>query len=76
MGKPAKGAVNISDDEIRASLEHRGQLNDPFRNRRSFDDNRRLLDAITWLTEQDRKKIFEQNARKAYPRLDAPAGKL
>ena len=38
---------------------------------RSFDDNRRFIDAIAWLTEQDRSKIFEDNARKAYPRLGA-----
>jgi hypothetical protein len=40
---------------------------------RSFDDNRRFIDAIAWLTEGDRKKIFEENARKAYPRLGAYA---
>ena len=40
---------------------------------RSFDDNRRLIDHIPSLTELDRKKIFEDNARKAYPRLGAPA---
>lgn len=36
---------------------------------RYFDDNKPCLDAITWLTEEDRKKIFEENAKKAYPRL-------
>jgi 4-oxalmesaconate hydratase len=36
---------------------------------RYFDDNKPCLDAITWLTEEDRKKVFEENARKAYPRL-------
>jgi 4-oxalmesaconate hydratase len=41
---------------------------------RSFDDNRRFLDAIEWLADQDRKKIFEDNVRKAYPRLGAAAG--
>ena len=43
---------------------------------RSFDDNRRFIDAIPWLTEHDRKKIFEDNARKAYPRLGAPAANI
>jgi 4-oxalmesaconate hydratase len=38
---------------------------------RSFDDNRRFIDAIPWLTEHDRRKIFEDNARKVYARLDA-----
>jgi 4-oxalmesaconate hydratase len=41
---------------------------------KSFDDNRPFIDAIPWLTDQDRKKIFEENARKAYPRLAAAAG--
>jgi 4-oxalmesaconate hydratase len=38
---------------------------------RYFDDNKPSLDAISWLTEADRKKIYEENARKAYPRLGA-----
>jgi 4-oxalmesaconate hydratase len=38
---------------------------------RMFDDNRPCLDALDWLTEADRRKIYEANARKAYPRLDA-----
>jgi 4-oxalmesaconate hydratase len=38
---------------------------------RWFDDNKPCLDTIAWLTEQDRWKIFEENARKAYPRLGA-----
>lgn len=36
---------------------------------RSFDNNKPLLEAIGWLTEQDRSKIFEENAKKVYPRL-------
>jgi 4-oxalmesaconate hydratase len=38
---------------------------------RWFDDNKPSIDAIAWLTEEDRRKIFEGNARKAYPRLAA-----
>lgn len=41
---------------------------------KSFDDNRRFIDAIDWLTAEDRQKIFERNARTAYPRLAVPAG--
>src|SRR6185369_3927143 len=41
---------------------------------KSFDDNRPFIDGIPWLIDQDRKKIFEENARKAYPRLAAAAG--
>jgi predicted TIM-barrel fold metal-dependent hydrolase len=40
---------------------------------KSFDDNMGLVNAIDWLTAADKKKIFEENALKAYPRL---AGKL
>jgi 4-oxalmesaconate hydratase len=36
---------------------------------RFFDDNKPCLDALGWLTREDRAKIFEENARKAYPRL-------
>ena len=36
---------------------------------RMFDDNQPLLDAIGWLSEDARRKIFELNARRAYPRL-------
>jgi 4-oxalmesaconate hydratase len=37
---------------------------------RYFDDNKPCLDAIGWLTAADRRKIFEENVRKAYPRLE------
>lgn len=36
---------------------------------RFFDDNKPCMDAIGWLTEADRKKIFEENVKKAYPLL-------
>jgi 4-oxalmesaconate hydratase len=36
---------------------------------RSFDDNKPCLDAIAWLTAEDRRKILEENAARAYPRL-------
>jgi 4-oxalmesaconate hydratase len=35
-----------------------------------FDDTKRYLDAITWLSAVDREKIFEGNARKVYSRID------
>jgi 4-oxalmesaconate hydratase len=34
-----------------------------------FDDTKRYIDAIPWLSEHDRVKIFEGNARRIYPRL-------
>jgi len=43
---------------------------------RSFDENKRLVDGIPWLTAADRKKIFEENVRHAYPRLAVPAAKI
>ena len=36
-----------------------------------FDDTRRYVDQVTSLSEADRFKIFEGNARRVYPRLDA-----
>ncbi len=36
-----------------------------------FDDTKRYLDALTGLDEASRHKIFEGNARRVYPRLDA-----
>jgi 4-oxalmesaconate hydratase len=35
-----------------------------------FDDTRRYIDALT-LDERDKRRIFEGNARRVYPRLDA-----
>jgi 4-oxalmesaconate hydratase len=34
-----------------------------------FDDTKRYIDAIHWLTDEDRSRIFERNARKVYSRL-------
>ena len=42
---------------------------------RSFDENKRLIDNIAWLTDADRKKIFEENVRQAYPRLSVLAAR-
>jgi 4-oxalmesaconate hydratase len=36
-----------------------------------FDDTKRYIDQVTTLDETSRYKIFEGNARKVYPRLDA-----
>jgi 4-oxalmesaconate hydratase len=37
----------------------------------NFDDTKRYVDQVSTLSEQDRYKIFEGNARRIYPRLDA-----
>jgi 4-oxalmesaconate hydratase len=66
----------VGVDHVMFASEMLGGVNatDPATGR-SVDDNRRLIDAIPSLTAQDRTKIFEDNARKAYPRLGAPAAK-
>lgn len=35
-----------------------------------FDDTKRYVDALT-ISEADKRKVFELNARRVYPRLDA-----
>ena len=37
----------------------------------AYDDTKRYLDHVTGLSAEDRYKIFEGNARRVYPRLDA-----
>ena len=34
-----------------------------------FDDTKRYIDKAAWLSDDDRRKLFEGNARKVYPRL-------
>jgi 4-oxalmesaconate hydratase len=36
---------------------------------RPFDDNKPLVDGLGWLDDADRRKIFEDNVKKAYPRV-------
>ncbi|SAK60123.1 amidohydrolase 2 [Caballeronia temeraria] len=36
-----------------------------------FDDTRRYIDAIEWLSDADRQRIYEDNARAVYGRLSA-----
>jgi 4-oxalmesaconate hydratase len=35
-----------------------------------YDDTKRYLDQAAWLSESDKRKLFEGNARKVYPRLN------
>ena len=37
-----------------------------------FDDTKRYIDSIEWLSAPDRRKIFEENARKVYSRYRPP----
>ena len=41
-----------------------------------YDDTKRYIDAAPNLSEADRRKIFEGNARRVYPRLAAKAREL
>jgi 4-oxalmesaconate hydratase len=40
-----------------------------------FDDTRRYIDAIEWLSDADRQRIYEDNARTVYARLTAQLDK-
>jgi 4-oxalmesaconate hydratase len=39
-----------------------------------FDDTKRYIDALTSIGEVDKRKIFEGNARKIFPRLERALG--
>jgi 4-oxalmesaconate hydratase len=49
-----------------------GSVNNP-ETGRDFDDLKPVVEAIDWLTDEDRYKIFEGNARKVYSRAFATA---
>jgi 4-oxalmesaconate hydratase len=34
-----------------------------------FDDTKRYIDGVSWLNAEDKRKIFESNALKVYPRF-------
>ena len=40
-----------------------------------YDDTKRYIDAVDWLDEAQREKLFSGNARRVYPRLDAHLAK-
>ena len=35
-----------------------------------FDDTKRYVDAVMWLSGEEKRKIFERNARRVYPRIN------
>lgn len=37
---------------------------------RFFDDTKQYIDNLEFLVDADRQQVFEDNARKVYPRLD------
>lgn len=66
----------ISDQEIRDSLDgaqlklQRERGIDP-ETGQYYDDTRRYIDAIDWVSAADKKKIYEGNVRQVYPRIAA-----
>jgi 4-oxalmesaconate hydratase len=60
----------VGVDNVMFASEMLGGVNaiDPQTNR-LFDDNKPCLDALAWLNPEDRRKIFETNALRVYPRL-------
>jgi 4-oxalmesaconate hydratase len=35
-----------------------------------YDDTKKYIDQQSWVSDADKKKIFEGNARKVYPRIN------
>ncbi len=35
-----------------------------------YDDTKRYVDQASWLSDEEKQKIFEENARKVYPRIE------
>ena len=60
----------VGVDNIVFASEMLGGVNavDPHTGR-SFDDNKPCLDAMPWLADDGRRKIFEENVKRAYPRV-------
>ena len=57
-------------DNVMFASEMIGAVNviDPLTGR-WFDDTKPYIDAIDWLTQEDRQKLFEGNARRVYPHI-------
>ena len=57
-------------DNVLFASEMIGAVNaiDPLTGR-YFDDIKPTIDEIDWLTDEDRKKLFEDNVKRVYPRL-------
>jgi 4-oxalmesaconate hydratase len=41
-----------------------------------FDDTKRYVDGVSWLTAADKKKIYEDNTRKVYPGVEKRMAKV
>ncbi len=42
---------------------------------KGFDDIKPVIDSIDFLSDEDRRNIFEENARRLFPRLHVARGK-
>ena len=43
---------------------------------RQYDDTKPYIDGIDWLSDEDRKKLFEDNVQRAYPRMKPYIGRI
>ena len=41
----------------------------------NYDDTKRYIDRIDWVSKADKEKIFHGNVKKVYPRFKAPGAK-
>jgi len=51
------------------------QIEDPLTGHH-FDDTKRYVDQVSWLTDADKKKIFEDNTRRVYPGVEKRLAKV
>jgi 4-oxalmesaconate hydratase len=49
-----------------------GSARDP-KSGRMLDDLKPVIEGISWLSEQDRRRVFEANAKELFPKLNVPA---
>ena len=67
MPNPGSG-LSIVDFNLADQREEQGRGVDP-RTGHNYDDTKRYIDQVSWLSAADKRKIFEDNAKKVYPRL-------
>ena len=51
------------------------QIEDPLTGHH-FDDTKRYVDQVSWLTDADKKKIFEDNTKRVYPGVEKRLAKV
>ena len=73
LRNPARPRLQVSDEQLERSMRNQFKRMqdtgiDP-ETGHSFDDTKRYIDAVPWLTDDDRRTIFEGNARKVFSHL-------